>query len=121
MQKKFVVRFQRTPTAYTHREAIIVEAETPVAAILVMRDHLLRRGDNPNGFVPSVGFHLKLLAELRRDGVNHRDVANRISSKRTPEESLAWNLAYHEGKMAEEAAQYVEEYVQPPGRVLSVA
>ena len=119
--QKFVVRFQRTPTAYTHKEALIVEAENPVAAVMVMRDHLLRRGDDPDGFVPSIGHHLRQLAEYQREGVNHPDVvrnASYPSPKRTPEEDVAWNLTYHQGEIEKEVAKHVTEYAPVPGRVL---
>lgn len=121
---QYVVRFQRCPTAYSHKEALIVEADDPVAAVMVVRDHLLRRGDDPDGFVPNVGHHVRGLAAYQREGVNHPDVARNakyLINKRTPEEDVQWNLAYHRKAMEEEAAKYVTEYQPVPGRVLGAA
>jgi hypothetical protein len=118
---QYIVRFQRIPTNFSAKEALVIEADDPVDAIMVMRDHLLRRGDDPDGFVPSIGFHLQRLAEYQRDGVNHPDVVRKASypdPRRTPEEDVQWSLAYHRKAMEEQADRYVEPYLPVPGRVV---
>lgn len=116
---QYVVRFARMPTSCSAKEALIVEADDPVKAVMVMRDHLLRRGDDPDGFVPSVGYHLRELQELCRNGVNSEAVKTllRLHPTADPKERLRWKILYHAEAMAEEAGKYVEPYVPAPGRV----
>ena len=117
---RYVVRFQRIPTKFSAREALIIEAEDPVGAVAVLRDHLLRRGDDPDGFVPGDGYHFRRLAELRRDGAADTVVAGhvRLHPDRDPQELWARQVAYHTKALEEEASRYVEPYRPVPGRVL---
>lgn len=115
---KYVVRFQRIPTTYSVREALIVEAADPVAAVKVVRDYLLRRGDDPDGFVPNVGRHLRLLEELQRDGLNHPVVAETLAGQQNPEGHLAWRLGYHAQELKKDTDRYVEPYEPVPGRII---
>lgn len=109
---QYLVRFQRIPTSFSHKECVLVEADDPVKAVMVMRDKLLRRGDDPDGFVPDVWYHVRELKKLTREGANHEGVRSRAANNsRTPEEQLARQIDYHQRTMRAEVDKYVELYV----------
>lgn len=108
---EYLVRFQRIPTAYSNKECVLVEADDPVKAVLVMRDKLLRRGDDPAGFVPNIGHHLRELKKLHAEGVHNDSVrGNATLYNRSPEEELAKKIEYHQRMMREEVDKYVTPY-----------
>ena len=115
--KTFVVRFCRTPVRYNEKEAVLVEADDPVSAVMVMRDHLLRRGNDPDAFVPAVGDTLILVREARA-GAQPR--GTRPARFATDEEFAAWRVATHEEELRSLCAGACEEYHVPAGRVVRV-
>lgn len=108
---QYLVRFQRIPTAYSNKECVLVEADDPVKAVLVMRDKLLRRGDDPDGFVPNISYHVRELKKLTTEGTNNDSVRGTAALyNRSPEEERAKKIEYHQRMMREEVDKYVTPY-----------
>lgn len=114
---KFIVRFGRTPTRFNPKEALLVEAENPVSAVMLLRDFLLRRGDDPDGFVPSIGYHLGVLRDYRLHGLDAHDLEFSRKQGQSEEElrrKMEHAIQHCNKEIAKECDRYVEEYVPPP-------
>ncbi len=105
--KTWVVKYSSMPTYYSAKQALVVEAEDELTAVLVVADHLLRRGFDPRGFCPmsEVFRHLDYIG---------RDVS-RVPHLWTQE---TWDANARE-KAADAAREACTLYTAPPaGRVI---
>ena len=104
--RRYIVRFSQVPTAYSKKEALLVEADSPINACLIVEDMLIRRGDDPKMFAPT-----------NRAVRCHREIGHPRFPDYAHEPQNAESTRQRDEALTEAVSLYEPP---PPGRVIGV-